>query len=137
MSFLALLAGFGSPDLFSTSCHGKTMVATGRPVDAGWESMVHLLVLPGCGCPHLSRRVRKTPSMRIYLFPSLGLTNFGVLGVCSIERWRANRGSFTSVSADAVITSLFMPCVPRFIITSPKLTCTFSLCENSEHKRFF
>ena len=51
--------------------------------------------LPGCGCPHLSRRVRKTSSMRIYLFPSLGLTNFGVLGVCSVERWRANRGSFT------------------------------------------
>ena len=51
--------------------------------------------LPGCGCPHLSRRVQNSPSMRIYLFPSLGLTIFGVLGVCSIERWRANRGSFT------------------------------------------
>ena len=43
VSFLALLAGFGSPDLFSTSCHGKTMVATGRSVDAGWESMVYLV----------------------------------------------------------------------------------------------
>ena len=74
--------------------------------------------------------------MRIDLFPSLGLTNFGVLGVCSVERWRAIRGSLLSVSADAVITCLFMPCVSRFIITSRKLTCTFSLCENSEHKRF-
>ena len=43
VSFLALLTGFGSPDLFSTSCHGKTMVATGRPLDAGWESMVYLV----------------------------------------------------------------------------------------------
>ena len=40
-------------------------------------------------------------------------------------------------SADAVITCLFMPCVSRFIITSQKFTCTFSLCENDEHQRFF
>ena len=51
--------------------------------------------LPGCGRPHLSRKVRKTPSLRGYLFPSFGLTNFGVLGVCNVERWRATRGSFT------------------------------------------
>ena len=110
MSFLALLAGFGSPDLFSTSCHGKTMVATGRPVDAGWESGDGL---PGFGCAHLSRRVRKTSSMGIYLFPSLGLTNFRVLGVCSVERWIGEQivEVLLSVSADAVISLLACSCL--------------------------
>ena len=92
MSFLALLAGFGSPDLFSTSCHVKALVASAWTLSG---RRLGIDVLPGCGHPHLSRRVRKTPSMPTYLFPSLGLTNFGWLGECNVERSRAIRGSFT------------------------------------------
>ena len=41
-----------------------------------------------------------------------------------------------SVSADAVISCLFMPCVPRFIVTSRKLTCTFSHARTVSTKGF-
>ena len=53
------------------------------------------MVLPGYGHLHFSKRVRKTPIMRVRLLPSLGLTNFSVLVAGSVERWRATRGSFT------------------------------------------
>ena len=67
------------------------MVATGRPVDAGWESMVYLVA----GAPIYREEFERLQACVYIFFPSLGLTNFGVLCVCSIERWRANRGSFT------------------------------------------
>ena len=99
--------------------------------------LLFVVLLPGCGCPHLSRKVRKTPRMRIYLFLSLALTNFGVWVSAALSAGEQLVEVLLSVSADAVITYLFMPCVPRLIIASRKLTCTFSLCENSEHQRFF
>ena len=136
VSFLALLAGFGSPDLFSTSCHGKAMVTSGRPVDAGCESMVYLVA----GAPIYREELERLQAL--YLFSVFRLDKFWCIGCLQRRALESNSWKFyfryQRHSADAVITCLFMPCVPRFrIITSRKLTCTFSLRENNEHQRVF
>ena len=56
--------------------------------------------------------------MRKYLFPSKGLTNFGLWVSAALSVREQLVEVLHSVSADAVGTYLFMPCVPRFVITS-------------------
>ena len=47
VSILALLASFGPPDLFSTSCHGKSMVTA----DAQGDALSGMDVSSVCGRP--------------------------------------------------------------------------------------
>ena len=80
-------------------------------MDAQWTPAVGIDGLPGCGRPHLSRLEELKDSKHVYIFfPSLGLTNFGVLGVCNVERSRAIRGSFTFGISDIQRTLSLLAC---------------------------
>ena len=88
------------------------MVATGRSVDAGWESMVYLVA----GAPVYREELERLQACVNILFhlKAWQILVFWVSAALSVGEQLVE--VLLSVSADAVSTYLFMPCVPRFVL---------------------
>ena len=111
-------------------------------MDAQWTPAVNRWFIWLRAPPFIEKSLKDSNSKHVYIsFSVFRLDKFWCIGCLQRRALESNSWKFyfryQRHSADAVITCLFMPCVPRFIITSRKLTCTFSLCEKNEHQRVF